>query len=192
MAGKSDSPTGEAAAYGKLMEERRARKRAGRVGASVAPPADRQIDPAGRPEAPGHTKWYDQMARISLTSAMAKGKGMQSGCGAAPVRKGTLGALGFTIVYLPLSLAGALWSENHECLFYIGMMVPIIAAVAGVYLRINFSTGVLWGLSLWCRKSTSAATSTPAGTRSPTLWAWSSRRGLIRLTSPKPDRRGRP
>lgn len=68
---------------------------------------------------------------------------------AAPVRGGALGILGFSVVYLLLALAGALWAGNREFLFYIAMMIPIIAAVIVVHLRVNFSTGVLCGLSLW-------------------------------------------
>lgn len=67
----------------------------------------------------------------------------------APLRSGTLGILGFTVAYLLLALAGALWRDNQEFLLYIAVMVPIAAAVMVMHLRVNFSTGVLWGLSLW-------------------------------------------
>ncbi len=67
----------------------------------------------------------------------------------APVRRGTLGVLGFTLAYLLLALAVALWSANWEFLLYIAVMVPIIAAVITAHLRVNLSIGVLSGLSLW-------------------------------------------
>ncbi|MHC4179213.1 MAG: hypothetical protein ACYSWU_17000, partial [Planctomycetota bacterium] len=80
---------------------------------------------------------------------MPNGKDMEGDRGTAPLRTGTLGILGFTLVYLLLALAGALRIGNQEFLLYIGVIVPIVAVVIAVHLRVNFSTGVLWALSIW-------------------------------------------
>jgi hypothetical protein len=66
-----------------------------------------------------------------------------------PLRPGTLAILGFVLVYLLLSLAGALWRQNQEFILYIVVIVPIVALVTAIHLRVNFSTGALFGLSIW-------------------------------------------
>jgi hypothetical protein len=74
---------------------------------------------------------------------------MQGDRGTSPVRSSTVGILGLTVAYLLLALAGSLWSANQEFLLYIAVMVPIMAVVITAHLRVNFSTGVLCGLSIW-------------------------------------------
>jgi hypothetical protein len=74
---------------------------------------------------------------------------MRSDRRTTPLRSGTLGILGFTVAYLLLGLVGTLWIGNQEFLLYIGVMVPIVAVVSVTHLRVNFSTGVLSGLSIW-------------------------------------------
>jgi hypothetical protein len=66
-----------------------------------------------------------------------------------PLRRGTLAILGFTLSYLLLALAAALWRGNQEFILYIVVLVPIVAVVAVIHLRVDFRTGVLWALSLW-------------------------------------------
>ncbi len=68
---------------------------------------------------------------------------------AAPLRSGSLWVLAFTVVYVLLAAAAALRGGNLEFVFYIVLMVPILAAVIAMHFRVNFSTGVLCGLSLW-------------------------------------------
>ena len=63
---------------------------------------------------------------------------------------GNLIAVGlFTATYLSIAVAGAFRTGNGEFLFYIGVMFVLIAAVVGVHLRIHFTSGVLWALSVW-------------------------------------------
>jgi uncharacterized membrane protein YjdF len=55
----------------------------------------------------------------------------------------------FTCAYLLAAVVGAMLNSNGEFLYYIVIMLVLIAAVVAVHRRVNFSTGALWGLSLW-------------------------------------------
>ncbi|MBW3542549.1 MAG: hypothetical protein KY476_19985, partial [Planctomycetes bacterium] len=55
----------------------------------------------------------------------------------------------FTLAYLLLAVAGTVWTGNREFLLYLAVMLVLIAAVAALHVRVGFSRGVLWGLSLW-------------------------------------------
>lgn len=92
---------------------------------------------------------YDGAIKKSASSSWPTGKDMEGDRRTAPLRSGTLGILGFTLAYLLLALIGTLWIGNQEFLLYIAVMVPIVAVVSTAHLRVNFSTGVLWGLSIW-------------------------------------------
>jgi uncharacterized membrane protein YjdF len=55
----------------------------------------------------------------------------------------------FTITYLLCASYGAWVNRNQEFLFYLAIMVILIAAVLVVHTRVILSNGVLWGLSVW-------------------------------------------
>ena len=55
----------------------------------------------------------------------------------------------FTLVYWLLASTVAYGTGNSEFLFYIVVMVFLIALVTVVHLRVNLSQGALWALSLW-------------------------------------------
>jgi hypothetical protein len=55
----------------------------------------------------------------------------------------------FTAAYMLLAVQAALRSGNREFVFYIAVMVVLIAAVAVIHLRIRLSPGLLWLLSIW-------------------------------------------
>lgn len=55
----------------------------------------------------------------------------------------------FTAAYMLAAVAGAVASGNGEFVFYIGVMIVLIAAICGVHRRVQFSGGVLWGLAVW-------------------------------------------
>jgi hypothetical protein len=57
--------------------------------------------------------------------------------------------VGFTLTYIVAALILALARGNLEFLFYIGVMLALIAAVWAVHRSVSLSAGVLWGLSLW-------------------------------------------
>lgn len=57
--------------------------------------------------------------------------------------------LGFTSTYLVAALILALARGDHEFLFYIGVMLLLIAVVWVVHRSVALSPGVLWGLSMW-------------------------------------------
>jgi hypothetical protein len=59
------------------------------------------------------------------------------------------GVAAFTLGYLLASVVGALATGNREFVFYIVVMVLLIAAIAAVHRRVGYSRLVLWGLSLW-------------------------------------------
>ncbi len=56
---------------------------------------------------------------------------------------------GFTASYLGVALVSALVSGNREFLFYIAIMLLLIAAVWAVDRAVRLSPGALWALSLW-------------------------------------------
>ena len=55
----------------------------------------------------------------------------------------------FTVTYLLLAVAAAFVRGNREFLFYIVVMVIMIAGVMAVHRRVNLSQGALWALSIW-------------------------------------------
>jgi hypothetical protein len=59
------------------------------------------------------------------------------------------GVVVFTLLYLLLAGIGAVWTGNREFLFYLAVMVVLIAAVTVLHSRVGLSRGVLWGLSIW-------------------------------------------
>jgi hypothetical protein len=57
--------------------------------------------------------------------------------------------LGFTAAYMAAAVPFALAVGNKEFLFYIVVMIVLIAAIGAVHLRVGLSTGALWALSVW-------------------------------------------
>lgn len=55
----------------------------------------------------------------------------------------------FTVGYMLAAVAAAIAVRNREFIFYIAVMVVLIAAVVGVDRRVRLSPGLLWGLSIW-------------------------------------------
>jgi len=55
----------------------------------------------------------------------------------------------FTIGYLALAALAAARTGNLEFVFYIGVMVVLIAAVWAVHRRVTLTGGALWALSAW-------------------------------------------
>ncbi|MAW59526.1 MAG: hypothetical protein CMJ94_01680 [Planctomycetes bacterium] len=55
----------------------------------------------------------------------------------------------FTAAYMAAAVIGAWQTGNAEFLYYLVVMVVLIAAVLTVHLRIRFRPAVLAGLSLW-------------------------------------------
>ena len=55
----------------------------------------------------------------------------------------------FTAAYILAAGVGAVLSGNREFVFYIAVMVLLMAAVFFLDRRIGFSAPVLWGLSIW-------------------------------------------
>lgn len=55
----------------------------------------------------------------------------------------------FTGLYLARAVVGAVATGNREFIFYIVVMVVLIAAIGLVYLRVKFTTSLLWALSIW-------------------------------------------
>lgn len=59
------------------------------------------------------------------------------------------GVVVFTLIYLLAASAGAVLMGNREFLFYIIILLVLIAVVSAVHLRVGLSPGVLWGLAVW-------------------------------------------
>jgi hypothetical protein len=55
----------------------------------------------------------------------------------------------FTVGYMLAAVAAAIAVRNREFIFYIAVMVVLIAAVVAVDRRVRVSPGLLWGLSIW-------------------------------------------
>ncbi len=55
----------------------------------------------------------------------------------------------FTWSYVVVTAAVCVAKANWEFLFYIGVVVSLIALIGFLHKRIGFTRGVLWGLSLW-------------------------------------------
>jgi hypothetical protein len=55
----------------------------------------------------------------------------------------------FTVLYLIPAVIGAVRTGNREFIFYIAVMLFLMAAVAVIHFRVGLSRTALWGLSLW-------------------------------------------
>jgi hypothetical protein len=55
----------------------------------------------------------------------------------------------FTAGYLLVAVIGAVLRGNQEFLFYIAVMMVLIGVVLAVHRSVDFSSGALWGLSVW-------------------------------------------
>src|SRR5690606_29367406 len=55
----------------------------------------------------------------------------------------------FTLAYTAGFGAYAIWARNAEFVFYLVVMVALIAGVLVLHSRVGLSQGVLWGLSAW-------------------------------------------
>lgn len=55
----------------------------------------------------------------------------------------------FSVLYILVSVVAATLQRNAEFVFYIVVMVILITSLVLVHKRVNFSDGVLWGMSLW-------------------------------------------
>ena len=65
-------------------------------------------------------------------------------------KQASLVAVGiFTVGYLIISAIAAVARGNKEFIFYIVVVIALIAAVLFVHRRIHLSQGVLWALSIW-------------------------------------------
>jgi uncharacterized membrane protein YjdF len=58
-------------------------------------------------------------------------------------------ALVFTILYLLIAVPYARLVGNQEFIFYIAVMVVLVATVAWVHLRVGLHPACIWMLSLW-------------------------------------------
>lgn len=63
--------------------------------------------------------------------------------------RGLRAVLAFNAAYLSVAVAAALATGNAEFVFYILVMVVLMAIVAGMHHRVHLSPAVLWGLSVW-------------------------------------------
>jgi len=59
------------------------------------------------------------------------------------------GLIVFTAAYLLAAVGGSMASGNSEFVFYIVVMLVLIAAMALVHRRVGLSRGLLWALSAW-------------------------------------------
>lgn len=55
----------------------------------------------------------------------------------------------FTGLYLLAALSYGLASGNHEFVFYVLILIPIIVGVGVLHVRVHLTASVLWGLSVW-------------------------------------------
>ena len=55
----------------------------------------------------------------------------------------------FTVLYLVAAAVATVAVRNTEFIFYLVVMLVLVAAVMLVHARVRLSVGVLWGLSLW-------------------------------------------
>lgn len=55
----------------------------------------------------------------------------------------------FSCLYMLVAIAVAVVQGNTEFVFYIVVMAVLITSLVLVHRRINFSNGVLWGMSFW-------------------------------------------
>ncbi len=59
------------------------------------------------------------------------------------------GVIFFTLAYMVGAIALSIAKGNSEFVFYIVVMLVLIGVVSWIHSRINLSTGIIWGLSLW-------------------------------------------
>jgi hypothetical protein len=55
----------------------------------------------------------------------------------------------FTLLYLLAAIGGAYTRGNREFVFYIAVMLVLIAAVGWLHRQVQLSAGILWALSIW-------------------------------------------
>ena len=55
----------------------------------------------------------------------------------------------FSALYMVIAIIAAIRQGNTEFVFYIVVMVVLITSLIVVHQRVNFSDGVLWGMSCW-------------------------------------------
>ena len=55
----------------------------------------------------------------------------------------------FSALYMVIAIMAAISQGNTEFVFYIVVMVVLITSLIVVHQRVNFSDGVLWGMSCW-------------------------------------------
>lgn len=68
----------------------------------------------------------------------------------APIfRRSVIVAGAFNAAYLTAAVIGAIASGNQEFIFYIVVMLALLALGTYVHMRVNFRDGVIWGLSAW-------------------------------------------
>lgn len=65
------------------------------------------------------------------------------------MRKSLMPIIAFTATYLSAALVFALVRGNLEFLFYIAVMLVLIAAVWTVHRSVELTSGALWGLTVW-------------------------------------------
>ena len=56
---------------------------------------------------------------------------------------------GFTAAYMLVALAGAIWLGNPDFIFYIAVMLVLIAGVLFLHRRVCLPASALWALSVW-------------------------------------------
>lgn len=54
-----------------------------------------------------------------------------------------------TLTYVAVAAAWALWVGNLEFVFYVCVMLALMACVAWVHSHVSLSPGLLWALSIW-------------------------------------------
>jgi uncharacterized membrane protein YjdF len=55
----------------------------------------------------------------------------------------------FVLVYMALSIGASLMAGNSEFVFYIVVMVVLIAVVMTVHFRVGLTSSLLWALAVW-------------------------------------------
>ncbi|MCB1224351.1 MAG: DUF2238 domain-containing protein [Verrucomicrobiales bacterium] len=68
---------------------------------------------------------------------------------APPAKPRLLGVILFTLAYMGAAMAVSARQGNGEFLFYIVVMLVLIAVVAWVHRRIQLTTGLIWALAVW-------------------------------------------
>ncbi len=65
------------------------------------------------------------------------------------LRSHVVAVFAFAIVYIGGAVALAMARGNREFLFYILVMLVLIAAITWVHSRVRLTPGLLWGLAVW-------------------------------------------